>query len=241
VFTIVWGNMKTRLLFVVFFLHICLANFNKVSADTWSKSIGGIGTDIVRDVYQKSDGTFIVAGQTGSFADPNAHDGFLVKLNTSGNIIWQKTYGDPTIWEWFSSVRPTSDGGYIAVGGEQGNETGDVTSDVFVVKVNNLGSLQWKKKFTIQLGSQESIQVVRQTAAGEYLLAGNVQIPYPLGDTAGLVMKLDSWGNLMWAKRYEVDDTPDQSTGVFTDLETTAADGSAILSGLVNNSSSFRN
>lgn len=76
----------------------------------WLKTFGGAYFEEGFSVQQTSDGGYIIAGTTSIF--PAGYvDIYLVKTDTSGNILWSKTFGG--IGEDRSySVQQTSDGGY---------------------------------------------------------------------------------------------------------------------------------
>ena len=66
----------------------------------WQRTIGGTGSDNARKVIQTSDGGYLIGGDSGSnvFADktePNigGSDYWLVKLNSAGETLWDKTIG----------------------------------------------------------------------------------------------------------------------------------------------------
>jgi hypothetical protein len=80
----------------------------------WHKTIGGNGTDttgLSDDIQETTDGGYIIAGSTDSFGSGD-FDSWLVKLDSDGNISWQKTYGEFGA----SAVQQTLDGGYVMVG-----------------------------------------------------------------------------------------------------------------------------
>lgn len=64
----------------------------------WAKCIGGIGTDVFDGVNICSDNGFIVVGRSNSGDGDLSNnkgllDGWIVKLDASGNIQWSKNYG----------------------------------------------------------------------------------------------------------------------------------------------------
>ena len=59
----------------------------------WQKTYGGTGNDVITSIQQTSDDGFIVAGGTMSFG-AGGEDIWLVKLDSTGVITWQKTYGE---------------------------------------------------------------------------------------------------------------------------------------------------
>jgi hypothetical protein len=65
----------------------------------------------------------------------------LLKLNSSGDVIWQKTYGGES-WETPSSVKQTWDGGYIVAGGSSSFGAED---SLWILKLNDDGDITWQK------------------------------------------------------------------------------------------------
>lgn len=80
----------------------------------WHQTYGGNGDDCAHCIQQTDDGGYIVAGTTYS---SGAGDGdfWILKLSSSGNIEWQRTYGTYTNEE-VNSIQQTSEGGYLAIG-----------------------------------------------------------------------------------------------------------------------------
>ncbi|MDN5355316.1 MAG: hypothetical protein PWQ43_258 [Rikenellaceae bacterium] len=110
----------------------------------WQKCLGGTDNDFANSIQQSSDGGFIVAGETKSndgdvSGNHGVYDYWVVKLNSSGDIEWQKCLGG-TDYDYAYSIHQTSDGGFIVAGNTASND-GDVSgnhgaSDAWVVKLN---------------------------------------------------------------------------------------------------------
>jgi hypothetical protein len=62
------------------------------AAPHWAKTYGGSGWEQANSVQQTSDGGYIVAGDTNS-SGVGDYDVWVLKLNSTGGITWQKTYG----------------------------------------------------------------------------------------------------------------------------------------------------
>ena len=71
-------------------------------------------TDGAYSVVQTSDGGYAMAGHTDSFGAGN-YDFWLVKVDASGNAMWNQTYGGANS-DIALSVVQTSDGGYAIAG-----------------------------------------------------------------------------------------------------------------------------
>ncbi len=130
------------------------ADYNVV----WSKTYGGSKLDYVQDIIQSKDGGYLVIGATkSSDGDVTLFHGdqdiWLCKLDADGNLIWNKCYGG-TGSEGVSkqgTLLQTSDGGYIFAGYTTSADN-DVTGnhggyDVWVVKINATGSIEYQKTF----------------------------------------------------------------------------------------------
>ncbi|MFL5764139.1 MAG: T9SS type A sorting domain-containing protein [Bacteroidia bacterium] len=119
----------------------------------WQKCMGGTAYDYAQDIKQTSDGGFVVAGGTnssdGNVSEQNGNgDCWLVKLDVSGNISWEKTFGG-TDYDFAQAVEETTDGGFVLAGYTQSNDI-DITSqhgngDCWVIKCNSAGSMEWQK------------------------------------------------------------------------------------------------
>ena len=179
----------------------------------WQKSLGGTGMDWGTSIQQTTDDGFIVAGFTTSnngdvSGNHGDYDYWLVKLDDSGNIQWQKSYGGMGI-EQAKSIRQCADGGYI-VAGSSWSSDGDVTGphgsdDYWVVKLDTIGNLQWQ--YTFGGTGNDLATCVRQTADHGYVVVGytnssDVNIAGIKGGFDYWIIKLDSIGTVEWSKRY---------------------------------------
>jgi len=160
----------------------------------WTKTIGGKKEDVgLMSLIQTSDGGYAIAGATNSFGAGNG-DVYVVKLDANGKLQWTKTIGGPGDEIGFSLIQ-TSDGGYAIAGSTFSFGAGD--EDVYVVKLDANGNLQWTK--TIGGPKREWGSSLTQTADGGYAIAGTTT-SFGAGGEDVYVIKLDASGNLQWTK-----------------------------------------
>ena len=115
-----------------------LINADKDGNLLWEKTYGGSGSDIMISIKPLTDNNYILAGHTkSSDLDVNFNNGgsdfWLIKIDPSGNIIWEKTYGTSGD-EILSDMQVTSDGGFIMVGTKD-------DKDIYIVKTDANGNL----------------------------------------------------------------------------------------------------
>jgi hypothetical protein len=159
----------------------------------WTKTIGGKKEDVGFSLIQTSDGGYAIAGATTSFG-AGGWDAYLVKLDANGNLRWTKTIGGKEDDKGYSLIQ-TSDGGY-AIGGYT-SSFGAGQLDVYVVKLDSTGNLQWTK--TIGGPGNEIGFSLIQTSDGGYAITGPTY-SFGAGGADVYVVKLDAHGNLQWTK-----------------------------------------
>lgn len=159
----------------------------------WSDTFGGTGDDCFSAVQQTSDGGFILAGYTQSWGN-GGYDGWVVKLDSSGNQVWSRTFGG-TQSDYLMSIQQTSDDGYIVAGWEK--SWGNGNADAWVIKLDSNGTKVWSNTFGGASG--DYFYAVRQTGDGGYIAAG-IEQSWGYGYTDGWVVKLDSNGTKSWSR-----------------------------------------
>ncbi len=150
--------------------------------------------DNASSVVPTPDGGCIVAGTIKG--QEGYGDALLMKLDTGGNIVWQKRYGlGYGAHESFSYVASTSDGNFVAVG--QIIDATLVNGGIYLVKVDKNGNMIWSKMNM----NDKSGGKVSQTSDGGYIVA----------DLSGSVIyRADASGNFLWSKG--VNNTPTLTT-----------------------------
>jgi hypothetical protein len=123
-------------------------------------------------------------------------------------IIWQKSFGGSE-WEKASSIRQTTDGGYI-IAGETYSDDGDVSGfkgvvDCWIVKLTSSGELDWQK--SLGGSSSEWAYSIQQTTDGGYIMAGGSSssegdLSENKGSSDYWIVKLTSTGGIDWQKSF---------------------------------------
>ena len=179
---------------------------------TWQKTFGGYSWDVASSIQQTLDGGYVVAGRSLSnngdvTGNHGNEDYWVVKINSIGNIEWQKSLGGSGS-EHAYSIQQTFEGGYIIAGFTLSND-GDVIGnhsslgDFWIVKLTTIGDITWQKS----LGGtgSESANQIQQTIDGGYIVVGWSDSND--GDVTGnhggydfWAVKLNDTGAITWQK-----------------------------------------
>jgi hypothetical protein len=125
---------------------------------TYSAGYGG-------SLFKTIDNMFSVCGVI-RYPDLN-EDGLLLKLNSFGDTIWSKTYGD-SLPQRFRAGCQNSNGEYYLAGYygvSQPNNT-----DMWLLKADSLGNILWSKRYG-GLHYEEAVHIAA-TNDGGFLLSG---------------------------------------------------------------------
>lgn len=124
------------------------------------KVIGGASNDVMHDLQLTTDGGYIVGGTSDSevSGDKNEsvigdYDFWVVKVDSTGNIMWQNTIGG-SLYDELAFCTETSDGGFLIGGASDSPASGDKSepqfggdadySDFWIVKLKNNGDIFWE-------------------------------------------------------------------------------------------------
>ena len=194
-----------------------VAKFDSSGNLQWQKQYqSSIGPSALYGLSPTSDGGSVWAGYLEN-SNTNTEYAIVVKLDSSGNILWQKAFG---VAEYATTIQQTTDGGYI-VGGVTPPSPYLIVQG-WIAKLDSSGKVQWQKT----LGSSQSVLAdsVIQTTDGGYAFAG-------LANANTFAAKFDSSGNVKWQTVY----TSPSSLGEASSIVQTS-DGGYMVAGYSNDS-----
>jgi predicted secreted protein len=180
----------------VFLLGLIFVFSGHAHAQQWAQTYGGAGNDVAVSTKQTADGGYIVAGYTGSFG-AGGNDFWVSKLDASGTVTWQKTYGGAGNDCCALSTQQTADGGYIVAASTDSFGAGGL--DVWVLKLDASGNVTWQK--TYGGAGIDGANAIQQTTDGGYIVAGLTR-SFGAGLDDVWVLKLDALGAVTWQKTY---------------------------------------
>ena len=183
---------------------LCMTFISYSQNVAWKKCFGGSKEDMSWSIINSNDNAFIIVGNSKSNdGDVSSNNGsgdfWVIKIDTSGAIIWEKSYGLSNYERPFS-ITTANDGGYI-IAGYRNSIGGDAkNSDFWVVKISEEGELIWDKLYG---GSDfDNARHIMKTNDNGYIVSGTTTLPENFHRSAVRLIKIDNSGNIIWEKTY---------------------------------------
>ncbi len=153
----------------------------------WSQTYGGPEDDFALNAVETSDSGYALIGNTVTYG-AGGSDFWLIKTDSTGNELWNKTYGGPGSESGLCLVQ-TIDGGYALTGSTASYGAGD--QDFWLVKTDADGNTLWNKTY----GGTENdgAYFLVETSDGGYAVLGTTE-SYGAGDQDFWLVKTDEYG-----------------------------------------------
>jgi hypothetical protein len=163
--------------------------------------IDGTGNEIWSQVWEKenvegghvllptSDANYIIVGITSSAGDESSIDFLFLKVDASGNLIWDKPISDESVVDYGIDVIETAGGGYLITGMSSGSGHGAIP----LIKTDENGQVLWTRNLIEGPGNKAGMRVFSTTDGG-YVIVGNTDEHRRAFET--VLIKTDSEGNV---------------------------------------------
>ncbi len=158
----------------------------------WEKFYGGTGWDFLYDIEPMVDGGWLLSGSTYS-AGEGGSDGWALRVDAEGVVIWERTFGGSTEDE-LRSAKQTSDSGYILAGTIAKGDT----SDAWVIRLDPEAVLVWERHFGGD--SADLAMDILETLDGGFSAVGSTK-SFSVW-TEHLHFKLSAAGDSLWTRNF---------------------------------------
>ncbi|MEO8209823.1 MAG: T9SS type A sorting domain-containing protein [bacterium] len=171
-----------------------LLNLDPYGVQRWYKKVDSIGTGIC--IQQTKDSGFIICGSRSS-------RGVLVKVDRSGNLIWNKYYFPNNKYTAFRKIRIIESSNFLVCG-----FISFFPTKAYVLKTDSLGNVIWQN-FLIY-GNDADAEDITTNTDGFIYLTGGINVNNHI---KALVAKFDSKGEFIWFKSYGSEGKGDSQSG----------------------------
>lgn len=187
-----------------------LVKLNSSGVVQWTRAIGGSLAESGSDAVELSNGDIMLLGTTASSdgditTNHGESDVLLARLNSSGDLLWTRTYGG-ALYDAGLNIVAATDGGFV-LGCTSASNDGDVlgnhgANDAWLVKVDANGALLWQR--SIGGSSGEIASMVQDTGGGSLFWGSTTSNDGDVEGSHGGVefwlAKLSTEGDLRWQR-----------------------------------------
>lgn len=205
----------------------------------WAKSFGGTNDDYGKSIVIDNSGNIYATGfisglgsatfGTTNLTSNGLDDMFVTKLDSKGDVVWAKNFGS-TQDDGGTCIATDSNGNLYTAGYFQNKATfgtttltsQNSTNEIFVAKHDSSGNVLWAKGFGGT--GLDNVTSISSDGNGNTYITGSFTQSISFGNTTltskgntdFFVTKLDSKGDVVWAKSFG-NQTPDVATSITTD------------------------
>ncbi|GIO33940.1 MULTISPECIES: Ig-like domain-containing protein [Paenibacillus] len=168
---------------------------------TWERKLKYLTTrNAAYRAIETKDGGYLVAGITVTEGEPKDRL-YMIRLDSSGNVLWERVQKDDAIHSTPKSVVETDDGSFLIAG--EGMVSWVAYEQGYILKVDPNGETLWYNKYRLT-GTGDFLTDLIPANDGGYVAVGHAgMVEYESKDfDAMLILKIDDQGKVLWSKQF---------------------------------------
>ena len=171
---------------------VILVRTDVLGKEVWMKTFGGVDDDVGLCIIRCGTTGFTISGTTSSFG-AGSSDMWLIRVDASGTLMWNKTFGEDYADE-SNSATLCSDGGFLLMGSKQ---FGSGSQHLWLVRTDSNGNELWN---TVFAGSGSQAWSAVECNDGGFAVIGTDE---DYGDLEDIIfIRVDSNGTLLWTREF---------------------------------------
>jgi len=117
-----------------------LMKLDPMGGEMWTRNYPGINSDEIFDIVEQGDNGLVVCGGTFSYG-AGYWDGFVMKTDSAGNMLWGHTYGNEYT-DILYTIKDDKAGGYYTAGYAQ-QASAAFQEGTVLMRLDSLGEILW--------------------------------------------------------------------------------------------------
>ena len=179
--------------------QLYIVKIDETGNEQWFKTYGGQEGETAREIILTQDGGFAIVGSTSSFG-AGEFDILVLKIDASGNELWNQTYGGAE-WDEGYDIAELSNGDLVIAGYAVG--FGEAESrDMCLIRTDPQGNQKWLEVFG---GHYQDIATNIVVTEDNVIISGTTRtdiLEIGLYRDDVLIIKVDENGNIIWQSQY---------------------------------------
>jgi Tol biopolymer transport system component len=167
---------------------IFLLRTDAAGEETWSQVWEEPGGQGGFSLLPTSDGDYVIAGILIPDGRPEQGDVLLLKIDSQGNLLWDRSIVDASMIDYAADIIETAGGNYVLTGMTARGRGGGI----LLLETAPDGTVLWKRNLVEASGARAGLEVL-QVSGGGYVIAGVASGPGRTFDA--ILIKTDAEGN----------------------------------------------
>jgi len=174
-----------------------LVKFDPNGVLLWERIWGGTASDAGKAVATDSQGSVYISGTATSFGIDGSPALFVVKFNSAGTLVWQRTFDGAE-----GAALAVAPDGSVCAAGTIARDPASGHFDLLVLKITSAGNLVWQRQYTAgDVADPRGGMTVAPD--GSMFIVGALQTQKAgVADIAALIVKLGADGSLLFDKQF---------------------------------------
>lgn len=173
-----------------------ISAFHLLGQSTFTYSLAGPSTDVFHSACEAENGDLLISGISRSFAGNGTQDIYVVRLDSTGQVIWDHFYGGISD-EFGARIVPRQNGGFLIAGSTF--SYGEGIDDIYFIAIDDSGIVEWEKTFG-DSASQNISDLIALSDGGFAVTGKWLENDSVLGQS--FVLKVDEYGEMLFLKYY---------------------------------------
>ncbi len=177
----------------------------------WEQNFGGSQEEIFNDFIAVGNNEYVIVGSTQSndvdvSNNYGGVDGWMVKIDGLGNIIWERNYGGSGGDRFYAAVLHSNQTFFI--GGSSSSQDGDINNSIgsgdgWILNIDQSGNILWEQSYG-GTGSEQINEII-SLSNGNLVFAGisnstDIDLPSNYGCVDGWVGMINNAGDQLWSR-----------------------------------------
>ncbi|MHA2105465.1 MAG: hypothetical protein ACW981_18730 [Candidatus Hodarchaeales archaeon] len=198
--------------------------------EQWNKTYNRVGSDQAFSFIPILNNHYIIGGLSRKTSESDSpHLVWLVKIDESGTVIWDKTYESSKSWTGIleNNLIGTSDGGFLLASYTIG-QVYFMGEDFWIVKADSNGEIEWTKTIGGTFYDTPSVSVESET--GDYYIGGSLNSKTGGEETGDMgIIKITASGDVLWELTHGEEQKMDRIADMILTEGTNINDGLVVL------------
>ena len=177
-----------------------------VTGTAGTRKYTAAGALVWANISLKGNDLKVLPGGTSYLASSNGGDALTIKLDSAGNVLWQRTYNGPANQSDTATLVEVDSLGFVFVAGYQDSTHDGESTNFMLLMYNSTGALQWGAGYNGARSKNDLVLGLAVDSLGKPVVTGWSNVPMFYGDGDISTVKFNRSGVKLWDRTFDGED-----------------------------------